>query len=200
MIQTVIFDLGNVLVDWSVEHFLLAKGYSAEQTAALLEGPLSLKWHSIADAGVPLQENARRRAEECPADAEAIGLYAKDWQQTIIGPIDESVALLERLSATSVDVFAITNFPADEYDAFVGRFDFMQRFQSVLVSGDVGLKKPDPRIFALALDKFGCDPATSLFIDDRRENCRAAAAFGLHTHVFQGPGCLAKDLEKRGLI
>lgn len=200
MISSVIFDVGNVLVDWSVQTFLRNNGYDAAQASDLVDGALSLDWHGISDLGVPLPENVRQQLQIYPQDSKALALYRDQWQDTVIGPITGTVDLLQRLAKSQVDLYAITNFPSDQFDAFCERFDFMNLFESIVVSGQVGLKKPDPRLYALALDRFGCHPASSLFIDDRRENCRAAARFGIHTHVFQGPGCLAKDLKKHGLL
>ncbi|MEO0412602.1 MAG: HAD-IA family hydrolase [Pseudomonadota bacterium] len=200
MISSVIFDVGNVLVDWSVQSFLRAKGYDESQAADLVGGTLNLEWHSVSDLGVPLDENVRQRKAIYPQDADALALYRDKWHETVVGSIDGTVELLQRLAKANVDLYAITNFPADQFGPFYERFGFMNLFQSIVVSGELGLKKPDPRIYALALDRFGCDADASLFIDDRRENCLAAARFGIQTHVFQGPECLAKDLIKRGLL
>ncbi|MEM7570640.1 MAG: HAD family phosphatase [Pseudomonadota bacterium] len=200
MVQSVIFDIGNVLVDWSVGAFLKANGFSADEANRLVSDTLSLEWHGRADLGLSIAENVRQRQEERPEDARALTLYAERWQETVVGPIEGSVTLLQQLHGAGFPLFAITNFPADQFPAFCARFDFMRVFKSIVVSGDVGLKKPDPRIYALALDRFGCRAEDALFIDDRRENCRAAAAFGMNTHVFNGPACLAKDLQKRGLL
>ncbi len=199
-LSAIIFDLGNVLVDWSVAAFLKDHGYSDANCARLLKGALSLEWHGIADLGVPIGENVRQRLSQYPDDIAAIQLYAERWPDTIRGEISGTVDILKSLSAQGMPLYALTNFPADQFPAFHQRFEFLKLFKSIVVSGEVGLKKPDPRIFALSLDRFGCDPETTLFIDDRHENCEAADRFGLHTHQFTQPDKLRDALEQLGLM
>ncbi|MEM6683065.1 MAG: HAD family phosphatase [Pseudomonadota bacterium] len=200
MFSAVMFDLGNVLVDWSPRDFFIENGYAPSQADELLTGPVSLAWHSRSDAGLPMAENVRQRILEYPDHEPALTLYLERWQETIRGPIDGSVACLEALAQQGVPLYAVTNFPADPYPTFFARFEFMTLFRDVLVSGDVGLKKPDPRIFALAADRFNVAPGRTLFIDDRRENCDAAAALGFQCHHFTTPSRLRDHLTEARLI
>ena len=196
----VIFDLGNVLVTWSPLEFFIEHGYSKDAAQALVDGPVSLAWHTRADGGLPLAENVRQRIVDYPGDAAALTLYKERWQETIRGEIAPSVACLEALAAAQVPLFALTNFSADPYAEFYQRFAFMRLFRDVIVSGEVGLTKPDRRIFALAADRFAVTPADTLFIDDRLENCQAAGVVGFQWHHFSDPKALSLDLQERGLI
>lgn len=196
----IIFDLGNVLVDWSPRSFFIENGYSPDESDALLLGPISLDWHSRSDAGLPMAENVRQRILEYPDDEAALQLYLDRWHETIRGPISGTVDVLNQLSARNISLFALTNFPADMYPAFFERFAFMKQFRDIIVSGEVGMKKPDPRIFALAVDRFGTAPSETVFVDDRLENCQSAATLGFQCHHFTTAAALAQDLRARRLL
>lgn len=196
----VIFDLGNVCIDWSPEQFFISHGYTAAEASALIGGPVSLEWHSRCDCGLPMAENVRQRILGYPEHAAALTLYLQRWQETIPGVIDGTIALLNALADAGMPLYGLTNFPGDMYGDHYKRFEFMKRFRDVLVSGEVGLKKPDPRIYALAIDRFAVDPARTLFIDDRLENCQAAAAQGFGWHHFKTADLLQRDLTARGLL
>jgi len=200
VVSAVIFDLGNVLVDWSPRAFFMDHGYSAQEADVLLAGPVSLAWHSRSDAGLPMAENVRQRIQDYPEHERALTLYLERWQDTIRGPIEDSVSCLEALARRTLPLYALTNFPADPYPEFFGRFAFMGLFKDVLVSGQVGLKKPDLRIFALAADRFGVSPPQTLFIDDRLDNCQAAAKLGFQCHHFTDAPKLRAYLMAAGLI
>lgn len=199
-IKSVIFDLGNVLVDWSPLDFFIDHGYSPQQAQALLDGPVSLVWHSRSDCGLPMAENVRQRIVDFPQDARALTLYCERWHETIRSEISPTVACLEALAAAHIPLFALTNFPAETYAPFFQRFAFMQLFRDVIVSGEVGLKKPDLRIFALAADRFKVAPDETLFIDDRLDNCEAAGAVGFRWHHFKDPKALSAELQALSLI
>lgn len=196
----VIFDLGNVCIDWSPFRFFIKHGYSKAEAQALVDGPVSLEWHSRCDCGLPMAENVRQRIAEYPEHEAALSLYLERWQETIPGSIEGTVGAIAALDAANIPLYALTNFPGDMYGAHYDRFAFMKRFRDVVVSGEVGLKKPDPRIYALAIDRFDVDPRRTLFIDDRIDNCQAAGALGFQWHQFQSSGALLADLEGRGLL
>jgi putative hydrolase of the HAD superfamily len=64
------------------------------------------------------------------------------------------------------------------------------RFDAVVISCEVGLSKPDPRIYRLCLDRLGLSAPEALFVDDRADNIEGAARVGLRTFQFDGPDAL----------
>jgi 2-haloacid dehalogenase len=110
-------------------------------------------------------------------------------------------AIVDALDARGVPLFAITNFSADFWPPFVaGERDFFAKFRDIVVSGEVKLLKPDPAIYFLALDRFGLNPREALFVDDRAINVEAAAAVGMHAHLFTNAESLQARLEADGLL
>jgi len=196
----VIFDIGNVLVGWSPRALYEKVVPDAALLEHLLANVITLDWHTHHDAGLPMAEGVRRLAGRHPEHADLIDLFRTRWHETI-GPPDTGVVdILERLArGKRVGLFALTNFSAETYPEFAANHPFMARFDDVLVSGEVGLVKPDPRIYALAIARFRVTPARTLFIDDRDENVAAARGAGMLGHQFKDARTLAAALADLGL-
>ena len=97
-------------------------------------------------------------------------------------------------------LFGLTNFSAETYPPTFERFEFLRWFDGILVSGDVGLIKPDPRIFALLIERFAIDPHRAVYIDDVAANVAAAHPFGIHAIHFTDPALLRAELVALGLL
>ncbi|PWR22414.1 HAD family hydrolase [Zavarzinia compransoris] len=165
-----------------------------------LSSVCTMAWHTRCDAGVPMVENVRSLAARHPDKAGLIEAWEREWPAMFAGPIAGTVALLERLDARGVPLYAITNYPADKWAEGLAQFPFLARFRDILVSGIEKLAKPDPAIFDLAIRRFGLLPGQSLFIDDLAANVAAAAEAGFQVHHFKGPAGLEADLSARGLL
>jgi 2-haloacid dehalogenase len=142
---------------------------------------------------------AQRKAE-FPAHAALIDAYATRFGETIPGPVPGTAALVERLAAKGVPLYAITNFAAPFWAEFAPTQPAFAHFRDVVVSGVEKLAKPDPAIFTLAARRFGHAPCAMLFIDDSARNIAAAAALGWEVHHFHDAPTLEADLAARGLI
>jgi 2-haloacid dehalogenase len=119
----------------------------------------------------------------------------------IPGPIPGMTELVEALDAAGVPLFAITNFSGEFWPPFRTReAALFDRFRDIVVSGDERLMKPDPAIFALAMERFGLGAEEALFVDDREENVAAAEAAGLIGHHFIDAMTLRQGLERYNLI
>ena len=116
------------------------------------------------------------------------------------GPIAGSVDILADLKSLGVPLYCLTNFSAETYPPTFERFEFLRWFRSVLVSGEVGIIKPDPRIFELLLERFAIDPKRAVYIDDVAANVDAARPFGIHTIHFTTPTTLRAELADLGLL
>ena len=158
-----------------------------------------LSWHTRHDLGESFANTIPERQCLFPEHAHLIALFRDRWDDTIGDPIADNVALLERLDDSGIPVFALTNYSAETFPAFPQRFPFAQRFRDVVVSGREGMVKPDPRIYDLALRRFGLTANRAVFIDDRRDNITAARErdmIGLH---YTSTGRLRRDLAALGL-
>lgn len=135
-----------------------------------------------------------------PDHAELIAAYVPRWLETIPGPMPGMIELVEALDAARVPLFAITNFSAEFWPRFRATAPVFDRFRDILVSGEVGLVKPDPAIYALAIERFGVVAADCVFIDDRAENVAGAVAAGMTGIVFTDAADTRARLEGLGLL
>ncbi len=110
------------------------------------------------------------------------------------GPIHESVDLLMELKARGVPVYAVTNMSTEGFNDTKKQYPFLRIFDGVVISGSIGLAKPDPRIFTHLLTQFNLDPRETVFIDDRQANVQGALQAGLFAVQFQNPRQLEKAL------
>jgi 2-haloacid dehalogenase len=118
----------------------------------------------------------------------------------IPGPIASSVEILAELRDCGIPLYGLTNWSAETYPTAVERFAFLRRFLGILVSGEVGVIKPDPRIFALLIERFAIEARHAVYIDDVEANVVAARPFGIHAVHFTTPAKLREELVRLGLV
>jgi 2-haloacid dehalogenase len=195
-----IFDFGGVLVDWDPRHLyrkLLPDEAEMERFLATVCTPA---WNRRQDAGRRFAEATALLKREYPDKAALIDAYFDRWPEMIAGPIEGTVQILAQLRRRGVPLYGLTNWSAETYPHAQQRFDFLHWFEGIVVSGEVGLIKPDPAIFHLLVARFGIRPADAVYIDDQAANVEAAAALGMHGIHFTDQGTLRRALEGAGLL
>ncbi len=191
--EVVLFDLGGVLIDWDPRH-LYRKLVSDETFMEwFLAEVCSPEWNAHQDAGRSWAEAVAEATGRHPEHAALIRAFADRWPEMVAGDIPESVAVLEALAARDVPLYALTNWSAETFHVARDRFPWLRHFRDILVSGEVGMKKPDPAIFRLMLDRMGVEPGTVLFIDDVAANVTASRALGFQTIHFTSPAVVTGD-------
>lgn len=199
-VESVVFDVGRVLYQWHLRHLFEKIVDDRARLETLLGEVVTEEWHFEHDRGRTLGEMVPERIALYPEFEPEIRAYATRFNETIPGPVPGSHALVERLDARGVPLYAITNFGAEFWAGFRPSEPIFDRFRDIVVSGEEKLAKPDPAIFALAEARFGRSASTMLFIDDNRANVDAAAASGWHVHHFTDAAALESDLADRKLI
>jgi 2-haloacid dehalogenase len=201
MRNIVVFDLGGVLIDWDPRH-LYRKLFAGEEMAMeqFLATVCTHEWNRCQDAGRSFAEGARLLKAEHPDKAELIDAYGARFDEMMAGPIAGAVEILAELRERGTPLYGLTNFSAETYPYAVARFDFLGWFRGILVSGEVGAIKPDPRIYELLLERFGIDPHRAVYIDDVAANAEAARRFGIHGIHFSTPDALREELVRLALL
>jgi len=197
---TVVFDIGNVLVAWDPRN-LYRRYFAGEEHRMewFLTNICTPAWNLEQDRGRSFADAVEILVKEHPPEWHPmIRAFDKHWHETISGPIAGSVDILKALKRGKIPVFAITNWNQDKFREALQRFDFLNSFDGIVVSGDEGLLKPDREIFELFSRRYGVKPETAVFIDDSIKNVEGARAAGMHALHFTSPEALARDLRAMG--
>ncbi|PZP53654.1 MAG: 2-haloalkanoic acid dehalogenase [Micavibrio aeruginosavorus] len=198
-IKAVVFDIGNVLIDWDPKNLYRQLIDSEEEIDAFLTDICHYTWNLEQDRGRLWADAVAEKIAEFPDHADLIRAYDERWADMVSGPIQGSVDILMQLKESGIPLYAITNFSREKWDIATEVFPFLNVFLGVTVSADVKLLKPDPVIYQHFLKTFNLDPSTLLFIDDRPENVQAAIDCGFQSVQFFTPEKLAEDLKDYGL-
>ena len=199
-IQTVVFDVGNVLYRWDRRLPYIAHFADPAELDDFLATVIPRDWHAQHDAGRPAAEMVAERSALFPEHATLIADWFARFNESIPGPVPGSLELVDRLLERGVPLHAITNFGADTWAGFRPTAPVFDRFRDIVVSGIEKLAKPDPAIYALAERRFGFAPEAMLFIDDSLPNVEAARVRGWHAHHFVDAGRLEGELIAWNLL
>lgn len=197
---TVVFDIGNVLVSWDPRH--LYRRFFADREAEMewfLANICTPAWNVEQDRGRSFKDAVDLLVKQHPAQWHPmIRAYDELWHETISGPIEGTVAILDALRRNNVPIYAITNWNQDKFREALERFPFLKSFAGIVVSGDERMLKPDREIFDLFFKRYDVKPETAVFIDDSLRNVEGAHAAGMHAVHFTSPEALARDLRALG--
>ncbi|SFD86453.1 2-haloacid dehalogenase [Sulfitobacter brevis] len=197
--EAVIFDIGNVLIEWNPERFYDAQ-IGPDRRRAMFAAVDLHAMNDRVDSGEHFRDTIYAVAEATPDWADEIRLWHDRWIDMAAPEISHSVRLMRALQARGVLVFSLTNFGIQSYDHAATHYPFLRAFDRDYISGHMGVIKPDPAIFAALEADCGVAPEALIFTDDRADNIAAAAKRGWHTHHFTGPQGWADRLVTEGLL
>lgn len=197
--KAIVFDIGNVLVCWDpVPAFLPELG----STRAVQDFMARIDFDARnlrADGGTPFATLAAELPD--PADRALLAAYPTHFAATVTEAIDGTWDLLSRLRGNGFQIHAITNWSAETWPQGIKAYPRLgEVFDTVVVSGQVQMIKPDPAIYRLFCDRAGLAPEDCLFIDDKAENCAGAESIGMQAELFTDPAALEAALIGRGLL
>lgn len=197
-IDTIIFDLGGVLIDWNPEYvFLDAFDGDRKKMQWFLNNVCTMDWNENQDEGYPLSLATEDLIKKFPEYKDYIKLYYGEWENMLGGAIQGTVDILRKLIDTdNYKVVALTNWSAETFPIALKRFDFLSWFEGIVVSGEEKTRKPYRAIFEITLKRFNIKPDASLFIDDNLRNIEAANNLGINGIHFKTPEQLISELKK----
>jgi 2-haloacid dehalogenase len=196
----IVYDLGGVLIDWNPRHLYRKLIEDEAAMEWFLAEVCHTAWNEEQDRGRSFAEAIEEAAARHPDHRPLIAAYFERWAEMMAGEIEGAVAILEELRHAGHELHALTNWSAETFPHARERFAFLGWFQSILVSADVGLIKPDPAIFQLLLERIGRTPAECLYIDDNPRNVAAAAALGFDAIAFHDAAQLRAELGRRSML
>jgi 2-haloacid dehalogenase len=198
--DTVIFDLGGVLIDWNPRYLYRQLFDDEAAMESFLAEVCSPHWNEQQDAGRPWAEAIASLSEIHPQHAERIAAYRERWPEMLGGVFDGTVELLRDLKMRGVRLYALTNWSRETFPIAQQRYEFLAWFDGIVVSGSERLAKPDPAIFQRLLSRYGINPERAVYIDDAPRNVSAAAQVGLDALLFREADELRGQLIGRGLL
>ncbi len=200
-IKNIIFDLGGVLIDWNPEYvYLEVFEGDRKKMQWFFDEICTMDWNENQDAGYPLQQATEDRVKMFPQYEEWIRMYYGRWEEMLGDSIEDTVEVLNQLFKNpDYRVAALTNWSTETFPVALERFEFLHRFEGIVVSGAENTRKPFADIYQLTLDRFDFKAEESLFIDDNLRNVEAASNMGIHTIHFKNPKELKLNLEANAI-
>lgn len=198
---SIVFDVGGVLIDWDPRYLYRKLFHDDEQAMEQFLNDVDFfgwNWHQ--DAGRPFDIAVAEACQKHPQYCELIRAYNERYLESIKGQIDETVAILYQLKQAGYPLYGLSNWPADKYHLVRPRYAFFDCFDTIVVSGEVQMAKPDPRIFDLLLERTGCKAGECLLIDDSERNIAVASEMGFQTIPYRSPEQLKSALQVIGIL
>ncbi len=198
--RIVVFDLGGVLIRWD-PRFLYRKLFPGDDAAmeTFLATVCTEEWNERQDAGRSFADAVAELLPRHPEKTHLIESFGRRFDEMIPGAIEGTVEILSDLKRVGVPLYAITNWSAETFPSQRERFPFLALFDGIVVSGEEGVIKPDPRIFGILFQRYGIKAEQAIFIDDDPRNATAATALGIHGIHYRSPVLLRSELEALGL-
>ena len=198
-VDTVIFDIGNVLIEWDPENLYRNLIPDTDERCRFLSEICTMDWNLQQDLGRSWAEAVRELTAVHPDHKDLIAAYSDRWHEMVPGEVPGSVEILSELKTAGVPLYAITNFSTEKFDEAKARFPFLtSAFRDIVVSAEERLLKPDRRIFETLLNRNDLDASACVFIDDSIKNVEGARAAGLEAVHFTGADRLRADLAGFG--
>lgn len=197
----IIFDFGGVILDWN-PRYLYRRFFNGNLDA--MENFLTeidfLNWNLEQDKGRPFAVGVAELSMQFPQYATLISAYDQYWEEAIAGPIQPTVDLLQSLKQAGHILYGLSNWSLEKFQIARPRYEFLNWFETIMVSGEVNLIKPDPRIYWLFLEKIGRTAQECVFIDDSKPNILTAIDLGFTAIHFESPEQLERGLKAQGLL
>ena len=192
-IKNVIFDIGNVLVRWAPEEVVKSIFPDADPTYFIKQ--MRSLW-------IDLNLGKLTEIESLSAFANQLGISEQEVLTLMLRlktsqtPVAGSLELLKKLHMARIPLYSITDNVKEIVEYHKLNSEFLQYFRGVVVSADVGVLKPDQKIYRHLLDTYKLVPQESVFIDDVQMNVDGALAVGMHSFQFKdSKGCAIKLRE-----
>lgn len=201
MINTIIFDLGAVLIDWNPQYLYRKLFREESEIDYFLANICTPDWNEEQDAGQLLQVATDALVKQFPEHEINIRAFYGRWKEMLGGPIDGTVEIFRKLKQSEkYKIYALTNWSAETFPVALERYEFLQWFDGIVVSGTEMMRKPNPDFYQILLDRYNVKAEEALFIDDNLRNVKAASIMGINSIHFVSPDQLEQELEQREIL
>ena len=199
-IKNVIFDFGGVLIEWSP--YLLYRKVLPNDTEIerFLQEVHFFEWNYSFDQGYPFEMGIDEMCRRYPDRVDLLQLLQERWLETLGVTYEANINMIKELKGRGVPVYGLSNWGEETFALTCKKYPFFDLFDDRVISGEVKIAKPDPRIFKLLIERNHLNPAECMFIDDSEDNCRAAHALGINAVLYQSSKQVRQELVSQGLL
>jgi HAD superfamily hydrolase (TIGR01493 family) len=198
--RALLWDVGNVIVRWDPRTLYSKIFKEPAARDRFLSSVCTMDWHGATDRGLSFADNIARLTTQHPRYAAEIAAWWDRWPEMFSGTFAETEGAMDALAARDVPQYGLTNMSTETWPMVQAMSPAFGHLRDVVVSGVERVMKPDPRIYALVLERTGLAPGDLLFVDDSAANIAAAAALGFHVHQFVDPAALRPAIAAHGLL
>lgn len=200
-INTIVFDLGGVLIDWNPLYVYRTIFKTDEEIQWFFDNICTHDWNEEQDAGRPIKEGNELLIRKFPEHKENILAYYDRWTEMLGGPIGGTVDIFRELKANpALKTYALTNWSAETFPIALERYDFLHWFDGRVVSGEEKTRKPFKVIYETLISRFNINPEEAVYLDDNMRNLHPAKDLGFSTIHFQNPEQFRKELSELGVL
>ncbi|MCR8558035.1 HAD family phosphatase [Mucilaginibacter sp. BJC16-A38] len=201
MINTIIFDLGAVLIDWNPTYMYRTLFSDEEEMKHFLTNVTTSDWNEEQDAGRSLQEGTEILVNQFPEHEANIRAFYSRWDEMLGEALHDTVEIFKELKQTGkYKIYALTNWSAETFPLALERFEFLHWFDGIVVSGTEKMRKPAPEFYQILLDRHDVKAEDALFIDDNYRNILAAEKLGIKSIHFTSAEELRKKLLSMNVL
>ncbi|HVT85447.1 MAG TPA: HAD family phosphatase [Chitinophagaceae bacterium] len=199
-INTIVFDLGGVLIDWNPRYVYRNIFKTENEMEWFLQNVTTTEWNENQDAGYPLHKATEELVAKHPEWSEEIRAYYGRWIEMLGEALHETVEIFHELKQNGkYKLYALTNWSAELFPHARERFEFLKWFDGIVVSGEEKMRKPSAEFYRIVLDRYHLDPASTIFIDDSLRNIKGAEVVGIRGIHFHNAQQLKEELQRLGV-
>ena len=201
MINTIIFDLGAVLIDWNPHYMYRTLFADEDEMKNFLATVTTSDWNEEQDAGRYLQEGTEMLVKQFPEHEDNIRAFYGRWPEMLGDAFWDAVDIFKELKDSGkYKIYALTNWSAETFPVALERYEFLNWFDGIVVSGTEKMRKPTPEFYQILLDRYHVKPEEALFIDDNYRNILAAEKLGIRSIHFTSAELLREELKDSGVF
>jgi 2-haloacid dehalogenase len=193
MIKNIIFDFGNVFIEWN-PRWIFRQIIPDNELDNFMQTVWRDEWNDNLDSGISFVENERMLTEKYPQHKKYITYFHQHWYDSLSEENPESVALLAEVQQAGYATYGLSNFPAETFPPTMEAHPFFKTLKGIVLSGREKVCKPDLRIYQILLERYHLFPEECVFIDDRQVNLDAAQRLGIETILFRTAEQTRRDL------
>lgn len=196
MVNTIIFDIGNVLADFTWEEFMENKGYTGAMLERLAKASVKNESWNEYDRGRLSDEEIVQRFVDSDPEIEADIRRCFSDMKGIVSRNGYAIPWINELKERGYKTLYLSNFSKKAAAECAEALDFIPYMDGGILSYKEQVIKPMPEIYQLLIDRYGLNPKECVFLDDTQANLTGASVFGIHTILFRNLEQAKEELEK----